>query len=586
MSTLSSLRTPSIITSLLVILVLSFVGFIVFRGFFHLGICCDEITLIVTANDNTANPQALYTLFTGPYGSQYLLMYLMYVLFKFNFSYYYITSIVLRLLAAFSLYFLTFKISKNRIVGFLAALWLMVSYAGLETTEGVNNSTTYLSLVFLNIGFMFLYRYYQTAIKTMYTKTFMLSLVCFFAAFIIGPIRMHGLLFLYLLIEGVFFFAKKSSLKSVVIRIFLFLGMVYVVSQIGFFRAEGTARFITGSPLIGVLHLLVGLQKSVAFMMINFYQIIFPPQVLTFINPFTIVLSQILIDTYSLHIVYILLLEFFITVAFILKNRRRRYSIIYSAIFVIEALFLFLLQNQLAQKVFSANQIMDVVLGMFMLLLSLRATIAILKRNQTQGFILLCLLFSPFAFFLTYYAIDANTYIEVTSRYMFISAEGIYFFYIYLIYLLIMPLKNKVRYPEYFLVSFILVLIPNIYDTKQFIAIREGFRSNNRMQAAFQTMDHEIQKDKGTNTPLVLLTTDSVSENGDFMYWSIVYGGNARFVLQGNKNQSPTFISSLSELKKHLTTDHVDKEDVFSFVIKHKRVYINTNSIRSQLFTQ
>ena len=75
------------------------------------------------------------TYFLTPYGAQDILMGLLRNIYGFNSSYYYLTSFVFRLFAAFSLYPLVFYLTRNKLATFFSILFFSITIIGLETTN-------------------------------------------------------------------------------------------------------------------------------------------------------------------------------------------------------------------------------------------------------------------------------------------------------------------------------------------------------------------------------------------------------------------------------------------------------------------
>ena len=89
-------------------------------------------------------------LFTS-YGPQDILMGLLQKVFGYQSIYYYLTSFILRLLAAFSLYPLIMYLTKNKLSAYFSITFFLVTTIGIETTNWVFNMPSYISIVFLNM---------------------------------------------------------------------------------------------------------------------------------------------------------------------------------------------------------------------------------------------------------------------------------------------------------------------------------------------------------------------------------------------------------------------------------------------------
>lgn len=163
------------------------------------------------------------------YGLQVTLMGLFRSIYDYQATYYYMTSMILRIIAAFSLYPLTFYLTRSKLAAFFAMLFFSVTTIGLETTEYLAHIPSYISLTFFNL---FLY-YFLRSREEKELKKLLYSGLFFYLAFVTAPVRMTGLLLFILLIE--FFWIiqnwgkkilKKVSLRlSFILLIFLFINV-------------------------------------------------------------------------------------------------------------------------------------------------------------------------------------------------------------------------------------------------------------------------------------------------------------------------------------------------------------------------
>lgn len=161
--------------------------------------------------------------FLTMYGSQDSFFALLYHLFGLQSQFYYGVSFLLRLLAAVSVYPLLFGLTKNRLAGFIAALFFAVSFIGIETTNWVFNLPSYLAIIFLNIFFcVYLSR------GNISIKKGLLITTLFVVTFVVQPIRMTGLPLMILLIEAFVFFHNKTKLRQLFYVSFALVGFLLV----------------------------------------------------------------------------------------------------------------------------------------------------------------------------------------------------------------------------------------------------------------------------------------------------------------------------------------------------------------------
>lgn len=155
---------------------------------------------------------------TSNYVFGYLMMGLISKVFSYNHYSYYLIALILRIATSFSFYFSVHSVTKNRWMGYLAALFFTSMYAGIETTNWVSNMNTYLSIILMNI---FLITHNSRSI-TVSLKTVLQGLILA-ASFLITPVRMHGLLFFVPLV--VFFNFGKIDRRN----IFQLLGILSIL---------------------------------------------------------------------------------------------------------------------------------------------------------------------------------------------------------------------------------------------------------------------------------------------------------------------------------------------------------------------
>ena len=96
-----------------------------------------------------------------PYGMQQWSFGKLYDLIGYQPFWFYFTSLILRSLAAFSILYLTYNITKNKIASFVAGLLFALGFTGLETTDVVNNSNTYLSITLILFSTVYLFKLLQ-----------------------------------------------------------------------------------------------------------------------------------------------------------------------------------------------------------------------------------------------------------------------------------------------------------------------------------------------------------------------------------------------------------------------------------------
>jgi len=187
------------------------------------------------------------TYYLTPYGPQDILMGLLYKIYGFNSTLYYLTSYFLRMFAAFSLYPLVFYLTKNRLSAFFAALFFALTAIGLDTTNWVFNMPTYvtISLFFLSL-YYFLYAREEKA-----KSKLPIAALLYYLSYITAPVRMHGSLIFLFFLEFFWFFQNrdKKTFKSALIRFSVMFLVFLIVRFAGQSQGppnEAGERFLMG----------------------------------------------------------------------------------------------------------------------------------------------------------------------------------------------------------------------------------------------------------------------------------------------------------------------------------------------------
>lgn len=216
----------------LLFLIVFLVGLVVFFPTLNLSLYGDDWLVFWRYDSFFPSSQTINALdylkhFLTRYGSQDILMGFLRSIYGYQSEYYYLTSLIMRILASFSLYPIAFYLTKNKLAAFFAMLFFSVTTIGLETTEYISHITSYIGLSLFNL---FLYYFLRSRENGENRKLFYSGLF-FFLTFVIVPIRMTGLLPFILLIE--FFWViqnwGKKILKKVSLRLsFIFLIFIFI----------------------------------------------------------------------------------------------------------------------------------------------------------------------------------------------------------------------------------------------------------------------------------------------------------------------------------------------------------------------
>lgn len=190
------------------------------------------------------------TYFFTLYGSQDILNGLLFKIYHYNSSPYYIISYLFRLLASFSLYPLAFYFTGNKLASFFAVLFFSVTTIGLQTTDWVFHMPTYLLVCFFNL---FLYFFLKSRDNYQFKRVVFFTLF-FFATIVIYPIRSMGIVPFIIMIE-IFWLIEHRTFaifKKVVIRLTTIL-LIYLIllTQTNLFSApSGDNQTITSATQV------------------------------------------------------------------------------------------------------------------------------------------------------------------------------------------------------------------------------------------------------------------------------------------------------------------------------------------------
>lgn len=196
-------------------------------------------------------------LVNDPWGSQTLVMGLLFKLFGFNSAPYYILSYFLRLFSALTIYPLTYLITKSKSASFLATLFFSITTTGLDATNMPFNLISFMSIALFNL---FLYFYIKQ--KENFNKTWLIySIIFFLLAYLVRPIRMITTLPLIVFIEIFWIFQDRNKPK---IKQNLF--------RIGIFSLIFLSTFLFGNSSGTTENFNYGLQANINSLSTLFYQ--------------------------------------------------------------------------------------------------------------------------------------------------------------------------------------------------------------------------------------------------------------------------------------------------------------------------
>lgn len=184
-------------------------------------------------------------------------------LYGLNSTYYYLTSFTFRVLASFSLYPLIMYLTKDKLAAFFAMLFFSITVIGMESTDIVVLTPSFIALIFLSF---FLY-FYLKARENENKRSYMFFAGSFFIlAMATAPIRMTGLIPTILIIEIFWLYKYRSrnfvikTIKRLALVLCLFLviyntnSFISIPTEVG---QEATPRNMGSEQTVTAIKLMI-----------------------------------------------------------------------------------------------------------------------------------------------------------------------------------------------------------------------------------------------------------------------------------------------------------------------------------------
>ncbi len=486
-----------IVMYILAFLSLLSISYFTLSGVFGLALFGDDFLTIwrylYSVGGPHPRPEWNYlTYFLTPYGPQDTITGLLYRAFGFSSVYYHLTSYIFRIIAAISLLPVSYYLTKSKLAAFFATLFFSITVIGFDTTNWVFNMTSYISITFFNL---FLY-YFLKFKENKKIKLLIISGLFFYLTFIWSPIRMTGLLPFSLLFI-LFWVLQDQSLKSVK---WAGLGLLSIISIILFIGISGhstgpstdlSSRFIQGSSMTWQM-LSRGQFDFIFYPILTVGSMFFPD----------LIVSQHYQITSKLNLFFELSPTFlvFLLILFVLKRnistlskKFLKYTALGGFIWLILTI---LIHAGNINTLSDPNRISLLLIGGFVLLLSISLFIQHLHENKILNAIFISIVWSLASFLPAWYWIP-NTIYPTTYRYLIVSAVGVALFLSVIIGL---GKHTKQRIFLFCLASFFLVL--QIISTKIYIKQLENLHSNKLTNKIWSQMPYIPEMGK-TEQPLV-----------------------------------------------------------------------------------
>ncbi len=515
---------------------------------FHVGLYGDDWLAIFRYVVHVSPPSKegwnLFTYYLTPYGSQDIIMGLLYRAFGTNAFYYEITSYLFRMIAAFSLYPIVFYLTKNektpssgsKLATFFAILFFSVTTIGFDSTGWLLTMSTYLTIAFFNL-FMYFYVLFH---ETKKIKLLLISGVLFYLAYITASARMIGAPLFILSIEAFWLIRNRTinGLKNSGIRIGAIFTVLLIVSTTGHSLGNSSDWFERLSSGLTTMQKLIsdGRSDFLLYPIVTIGGMIIP----------NFSLPSLQIDTKSdmLFSVFLPVLTLLFFFTFILKSNYSKLkmrdvykSLIAGACWI---LFVFIIRKLNLITFSSSNLILMLTIGG---LITIIWFLLALKYKAQKN--LLTMLFLSFSvtlssFFLTW-VWAPGSYTDSTHRYLTLSAVGIS-----MLFAVIISLGKEFKNQIYLTLLLSIFLVIHIVSTRTYIDKLLISHSQEIVDKVWSAIPNIPQVGK---KPLVFYF-EGDGTNGSVLSDSVTFGFPFHIALLYNLTESDKIPVPMGDLKE------------------------------------
>ncbi len=526
--------------------------------------------------------------YLSPYGPTQVFMGLLAQLYNYNSTFYYLTSYLFRLFAAFSLFPITFYLTKNKLSAFFAVLFFSVTTTGFDTTNWVFNMTSYLA-----IGFISLFLYFYLRSKDEGKMIFLVpAIILLYLAYITSSIRMHATFPLLILLEVFWNFQKRDLLffRKSFIRLTLVLITILFIRSTGasFGQPTEAADRIREGINTFKLFLSNGQYDFLAYPLASFGSIFIPDAIL----PFQGQISSI--TNFLINIFLPIFLIFTIISVFLMKltnNLQERFFATLIVLTFIWTIITIIFYRGNISTFSSATYNSLLLIGGYIFILGLVFIIKNIKLKSTATLLILSLTWILLSY-LYAWLWRPELYLT-TNRYLIVGAAGAALFLSGIISL------GKSKHNQTFIfLAFIPLLIMHIYTTRmyeyQLVSSGHGQETSNKIWASFPYIPEIGKKDK---VSIFYFVGDGT--NGNIVHNTITFGLPPHLALLYNitdSNKVPLAMESWEEVISAVkdgkafirhygeARDPIPVDNVYVFKLEGKDHLINlTTKAREEL---
>lgn len=577
--------------TILAFIVIFIIGFIVFYPSFSLALFGDDwlafFRYIQHLSPKSSGEWNIFTYYLTPYGAQDIIMGLLYKIIGLNSTFYYLTSFILRILAAISLFPLVFYLTKNKLAAFFASLFFSITVVGLDATNWVFNMPSYITISLLSF---FLY-FFLSAREQNSKKRLIISAVLYYFAYVTTPIRMHGSLPFIFSLEAFWVFQEKDmkTLKKAALRFALILGIFLVIRYTGHSQGpaqEAGERFIIGIKAMSQM-LEAGRFDFLFYPIIMFGSMVIPD--------FIISSSQIISKSKLLWSALVPSFLGFIAISALLLKDIPVAKIGFFKKIIIAAFFwmiIVILTNRANLVTFNDGRyILLLLIGGFSIILILFLFFKFFKQKNISTALFLGLSWSVLSFFFAWWWAPTSIF-PTTYRYLIVSIVGIS-----VLLATIISLGREKKQQLALFITFCLILILHIISTRIYInALTDshGQDISNKIWSTFPRIE-ELGK---TRQPLIFYF-EGDNTNGTILHDVITFGFPPHMALLYNIREEdggiPIPMSDPKELVSAITDGKAAKaygypekpipvDRIYGFKLQGRDNLINvTDQLRKQL---
>lgn len=422
--------------------------------------------------------------FLTPYGAQDMLMGILRIFFGFQSTPYFIISFIFRILAAFSLYPITYLLTKSRLAAIFAVAFFSVTTIGLDTTNWLFNMPTYLTIALFNI---FLFFFLKSRDGNSF-KLLLLSALLYYLAYVITPIRMHGSLPFIFLLEAFWMVQKrnKPTIKKVFIRLAVILGVFLIIRFTG--HSQGPSEEISQRLNVGIQTMTVLLQQG-RFDFIFHPLIIFGSMLLPdFLIQKLAGLSNIGVGTFFFNILFLFV---FVIIALIIKSTSKEVTktfllrfLSFSSLFTIIIWLIFPknIQPFANNTITPSASLLLLNIGGYTFILLLLLLIESWKKERLATALFISLIWSFLSFFAAWW-FTPQVIFPTAYRYLTISAIGIS-----ILFAVIISLGKESKHKLILTGVFAIFLTTQLFSTNYYLKTMGSFHSKQIAESIWGTI--------------------------------------------------------------------------------------------------